>query len=268
MSAPAAAPLAALPMNDWPEVRPHWDALWSAIAARLCEAGVPAPETLTRGLGLMEGWLSPTLVLGQTCGLPYVRHLRRRVTLLGTPDFAVPGCPPGWYDSVVVVRADDPREGTRAFAGARLAVNGADSQSGTQAMMHHVRALPVPHFGRVSTTGAHEASARAVAEGRADIAAIDHTTWRLIAAHRPFAAGLRVMERTDPTPGLPFVAAAGAGAAHADAVAAGVADAPEAAREALGLAGYVRTVPEDYDVIAARDAAARGVSAAHGLARP
>ncbi len=264
MSAPeAAAPLAALPMNDWPEVRPHWDALWSAIAARLREAGVPAPEALTRDLGLMEGWLSPALVLGQTCGLPYVRHLRGRVTLLGTPDFAVPGCPPGWYDSAVVVRADDPREGARAFAGATLAVNGADSQSGAQAMMHHVRDLPAPHFGRVVTTGAHEASARAVAEGRADIAAIDHTTWRLIAAYRPFASGLRVMETTAPTLGLPFVAAAGA--AHADAVAAGVADAPAPAREALGLAGFVRTDPGDYDLIAARDAAARAVSSAHGL---
>ena len=42
-AAPAGGWVAGLPMYDWPEVRDEVDALWSAIARRLGEAGVDAP---------------------------------------------------------------------------------------------------------------------------------------------------------------------------------------------------------------------------------
>ena len=130
--------------------------------------GVPAPERLTRESDLMAGWTDPRLVLGQTCGLPLVRELAGRVALIGAADYGVPGCPPGWYRSAVVVRADDPRESLAAFRGARLAVNGADSQSGWGAMLHHVAPLAEAgrFFGAVSITGAHAASVRASPRAR------------------------------------------------------------------------------------------------------
>ena len=89
----------------------------------------------------MAGWTDPGLVLGQTCGLPFVRELAGRVALVGAPDYGLPGCPPGWYRSAVVVRADDPREALAGFRGARLAVNGSDSQSGWGAILHHAAPL-------------------------------------------------------------------------------------------------------------------------------
>ena len=265
----ASGAVAGLPMYDWPELRAGWDALWAAIRGALRAGGHPAPDALRRDLDGAALWTHPALALAQTCGLPYVRGLRDRVALVGTPDFGVPGCPPGWYRSAVVVRADDPRDGLAAFAGSRLAVNGADSQSGAQAMMHEVASLGASgrFFQEVQVTGSHDASAAAVAGGAADVAALDWVTWRLIRAHRPAARALRVLARTAPAPGLPLIRA-GAGRAPAgvtDAVAAALGGAPASLRDGLGLRGLVRTAPEDYDVLAARDAAARALSAAHGL---
>jgi ABC-type phosphate/phosphonate transport system substrate-binding protein len=47
-----------------------------------------------------------------------------------------------------------------------------------------------------------------VAQGQADIASLDAATWRLIQRYEPFAADLRVIALTKPTPGLPFITAA------------------------------------------------------------
>jgi ABC-type phosphate/phosphonate transport system substrate-binding protein len=58
-------------------------------------------------------------------------------------------------------------------------------------------------------TGGHRLSARAVAEGRADIAALDAVTHMLLLDSDPDISGLRVIAATDPTPGLPFITAPG-----------------------------------------------------------
>jgi ABC-type phosphate/phosphonate transport system substrate-binding protein len=54
-------------------------------------------------------------------------------------------------------------------------------------------------------TGGHMESAVAVAVGRADTAAIDALTWVLITEYEPWAPALREVERTAPTPGLPYI---------------------------------------------------------------
>ena len=74
----------------------------------------PPPAPRSRDVGLMQGWTDPGLVLGQSCGLPLVRELAGRVAVVGALDYRLPGCPPGWYRSAVVVRADDAR-GSGAF---------------------------------------------------------------------------------------------------------------------------------------------------------
>ena len=265
MSGPA-APVAQISMNDWPEVAPAWDGLWSLVRDALRARGLTAPDALDRGRPAREVWTDPGLALALTCGLPFVRGETGAARMLGAPDFAVPGCPPGHYRSALVVRADDGREGLAAFRGARLAVNGPDSQSGAQAIMQTLAESGEGgrFFGAVLRTGAHEGSAAAVAEGRADIAAIDWTTWRLIEAHRPSAAVLRVMEATAPVPSLPFVTALDVPPAR-DAVAEAVAAAPEAVRAPLHLAGFVPWEEADYAVLIARRRMARAVSEAHGL---
>jgi ABC-type phosphate/phosphonate transport system substrate-binding protein len=253
--------LAALPMYDGPVVADAPHRLWAAIRDALRADGIAAPDALDRAIAPMAGWTHPDLVLGQTCGLPFVRDLAGRVALVGALDHALPGCPPGWYRSAVVVRADDPRETLAAFRGARLAVNGFDSQSGWGAMLHHAAPLAGDgrFFGAVAVSGAHRASVTMVAEGGADIAAIDAQSWRLAQRFQPEAARLRVLMLTDPTPGLPLIAAAGADVGrHAAAVRVAIGSLDPAARATLGIAGFVPLRRDDYRPIAVRLAAAEG----------
>lgn len=254
-------PFATLPMYDLAPLRPATAALWAALRDALREAGFVAPDALTPGAathdGLVAQWLSPSLVLGQTCGRPYLADLRGRVTLIGAPDYGGDAGegdnddwdddPPGHYHSVFVTRADDPRDTLEAFRGATFAANGRDSQSGWWAPIGHVGD---GFFGAATITGAHLASARAVRGGRADIAAIDRVTWGLARRHTHETRGLRVVARTAPTPGLPLIAAAHHDATRlADAVERGLATLPPDVREALAIRGFVRLRPADYDVL-------------------
>lgn len=238
--------IAALPMYDWAEVQPATDALWALIRDALAQRGIAAPEVLDREVGLWEAWQDPTLVLGQTCGLPYRSRLHGQVTLIGTPDYGLPDAPAGHYYSHLVVRADTPGS-IEDFQGAVLACNGDDSQSGWAAPLNHIGARGMA-FSRLLVSGAHRNSAAAVADGRADIAAIDAVTWRLLAAHMPdVATRLRIVDRTEPTPGLPLIAGADAdGAAMFAAVAAAIDALPADARAALGLRGIVAIPPGAY----------------------
>ncbi|RMD49479.1 MAG: hypothetical protein D6832_01645 [Alphaproteobacteria bacterium] len=242
-----AAPLAALPMYDWPETAPALDRLWVEVRERLRARGIAAPDALERGIGLWQGWLHPGLVLGQSCALPYREVLHGRVTLVGTADWGLEGAPPGFYYSRIVVRAADRRARLAEFAGARLAINGPDSQSGWGAAFASAAEAGID-FGRILVTGAHRASAAAVAAGEADIAFIDAVTWRLVLRFMPeVAARLRVIGASRPTPGLPFIARAGADAAAIRAaLAEGLAALDSADRELLGMRAILPADPEAY----------------------
>ena len=94
--------------------------------------------------------------------------------------------------------------------------------------------------GPVTVTGAHAASARAVADGLADLAAIDAQTWRLLLRHAGADPAFEIA-RTPPTPGLPLITAL----AHtpeviANAVAQACAALDPATRAALDLQGIVQ----------------------------
>lgn len=260
--------VASLPMYDRPELRGATDRLWSTLREALREEGMAAPEALERGRPMKAVWEDPRLVLSMACGLPLVRGIAAPVAVLGAFDYGVAGAPPGHYRSVVVVRGDDPRGELAAFRGARLALNGYGSQSGWGAILHHAAPLARDgrFFGPALVTGAHAASGRAVAEGAADIAAVDAVSWRLMRRFVPEAAGrLRVLMETDPTPGLPLIAAPGTDVARARrALAAGVAGLEAEVREALGLGGFVALDRADYAVILERitapeESARRGV---------
>lgn len=239
--------IASLGMYDLPPLVPDHDALWALIRDGLRARGIAAPDALTRGAGAYwEAWQHPELVLSQTCGYPFRARLHGKVTLVGTPDYGLPGCPPGYYCSVYVVRAEDPRRAVEDFDGAALAFNDALSQSGWAAPNTDAARRGIA-FGPGPRTDAHLQSARAVAEGRADIAALDAVTWALLVAQGLAPAGLRVLDRTPPTPGLPLIAAAGAdGEATLAAVAGAIAALPAQSRERLHLRGVVRIPAADY----------------------
>lgn len=227
--------IASLGMYDMPPIRAAVDRFWRQIRDALGQG----PNHLTRDLDLWDIWRSPDLLLAQTCGLPYRTALHEAVTLVGTPDYGLPNCPPGYYQSVIVARAEDPRQSLDAFAGARFAYNEALSQSGWSAPIVHLRARGIP-MGNLVQTGAHAASARAVAEGRADLAGLDALTWTLLQEHDPVAGALRVIGRTTPTPGLPYITARSEDASN---LATAITDAMDhlapSDREALHLRGLV-----------------------------
>lgn len=233
--------IASLGMYDFGPAQAANDRLWVLVRDGLRARGIPAPDALTRGEhAYWDTWQSPELTLSQTCGYPFRARLHDRVTYVGTPDYGVEGCPPGYYRSVFVARADDPRQSLRDFDGARFAYNEALSQSGWAAPQTHAAKLGI-RLPPALQSGGHRLSALAVAEGRADIAALDAVTHAMLQAVEPKVAGLRTVALTDPTPGLPYITAAGRDpepifAAFAEAIAA----LPAPDRAALRLKGLVR----------------------------
>lgn len=239
--------IASLGMYDPAPLQAANDAFWVLVRDGLRARGITAPHALTRGeAAYWPAWTAPDLVFSQTCGFPFRARLHAQVTLLGTPDHGIVDCPPGHYCSLYLVRADDPRDALAAFDGATLAYNDALSQSGWAAPVNDAARHGIA-FRSGPATGAHVASARAVAEGRADIAAVDAVTWAILTDTGLAPGGLRVVGRTAPTPALPFVAAAGADAtATFDAIAEAIAALPAETRAALHLHGILRVPAADY----------------------
>lgn len=238
--------IASLPMYHRPELVDAHDRYWTLIRQNLAHADIPSPTDLTRGSDEFETWRDPTLVLSQTCGMPYRNSLHGHVTLIGTPDFGLDGCEPGWGRSAFVVRSDDARSSIEDFAGAVFAYNQAHSQSGYASPYRHVDKLGF-WFTQRHRSGQHLNSARAVADGTADIAAIDAVTWRLIERHEPVAPQLQVIDYTEPTPWLPYISRAGAPQPVLfDAVAQAIADLTTADRDSLGLYGFAHIPAAEY----------------------
>lgn len=228
--------IASLPMYDMPDCRAANDRYWVLVRDELRARGIGAPDALTRGMpDFMAHWQRADLVLSQTCGFPFRAVLQGKVTLIGTPDFSLDGCPPGYYHSVFVVRADDARGDVLAFRDAAFAYNDATSQSGWAAPQTHAAGLGFK-FTPAVKTGGHAVSAQAVLEGQADIAAIDAMTWALLQRNDAGLAGLRVVGRTEPTPCLPYVAALGVNHRAAfDAVSGAIAALDQGDRDLLGI---------------------------------
>ncbi len=200
--------IANLMMYQRAELVDAHDRYWQLIRTHLGTAGIDSPENLSQEAEEFYVWKHPELVLSQTCGMPYRTWLHEKVELVGTPDFGVQGCPPGYYRSALIVRADDPRRDTEAFENAIFGYNQTFSQSGYAAPFWHLAQKGFWFENRLHTEQ-HLLSALAVAEGRADIASLDAVSWRNIAKYEPFAQDLRVLEWTCPTPGLPLITALG-----------------------------------------------------------
>jgi ABC-type phosphate/phosphonate transport system substrate-binding protein len=245
-------------MYDWPEVAWAHDALWAATAERLDKAGLAAPASLERSRSLEEVWRDPDLVLSQTCGFPFATRLRGRVRLVATPAYAVEGCEGPRYSSMIVARRDEAGSRLADFAGRRVAFNTQDSLSGYVALVASMRdeGLAPDAFEWIAT-GSHRASIRAVAEERADVAAIDAVCWALALRHEPQAtAALQIVATTPLRPGLPLITAAErsdreVAAIRAALVHAIAAPATTAAREALMINGLGVLDEWDYVPIAA-----------------
>ena len=186
--------IAQLGMYDWPQLRTAHHQYWTTLRLHLGYG----PENLTWDASdYWAIWQSPDLLLSQTCGLPYRANLHQQVNLIGTPDYGLDGCASGEYNSVIVAQTKRPD-----LQNGILAINDELSQSGWAApWAHGLR----PN--RICVTGGHAASAKAVAMGHATLAAIDAQTWTLLIRYTDWARDLQVIERTAPTPALPYITA-------------------------------------------------------------
>lgn len=238
--------IASLMMYNRPETAKAHDVYWAQIRTSMRKRGIETPEMLSNDAPVFDLWRAPDLVFSQTCGLPYRKFLSEEVAVIGTPDFGIEGCLPGHYNSAVVVRKDDPRQTLEAFADSRLAYNDGNSQSGFGAIHALARGAGF-WFSDMVESGAHHQSAALVAQGDADIAAIDAQTWRYIQRFDAFASELRVLVRTKPTPSLPYITAK---TQDADLMFDAVKEAIEALRAdlraALNLRGIVRLPKAAY----------------------
>lgn len=198
-----------LPMyNVSPRLQRDYEAL---LARVLADAGVGAGEAqLLREPELPALWHRSDLLLGQTCGYPYVSTLRGVASLLATPCFDFPGCDGSDYSSVIVTRAVDGIDALADARGLSAAVNDPHSNSGMNVLRHAVAPLARDgrFFGKVKWTGSHAASLRAVREGEADIAAIDCVTFGYLQQEWPERVqGIKVLQYSAASPGLPLVSA-------------------------------------------------------------
>ena len=203
--------IAGLPMYDFPWIAPALDEFWEELSAKLRRAGLEAPATLSRGPPIDELWRDPELILGQTCGYPYWKSLRDRVVLIATPTYDFEGCEGPRHCSFLVARRGEPRGELADFRGARAAINAYDSNTGMNLFRAVVAPLAEgrPFFKEVVVTGAHAFSLAAVAEGAADIAAIDCVSFALLRRGRPeMVERAQILARSPSSPGLPFIASA------------------------------------------------------------
>lgn len=252
--------IASLPMYDWPELRDATDAWWSGLAFWLRRAGfADVPDRLTRHAELAEIWRNPDLLLSQTCGLPLSRHYLDRLHVVATPCYAAEGCDGPSYSSAILVRDDAGIETLPDLRGRIAACNSADSLSG-----HLALRLVLAGFGRllggVVETGSHAASMVAVAEGRADVCAIDCVTYAIAARHRAeLTRGLRRIAWSPPMPALPYVTGAGRSGGEVTALRAGLRAALQdpglaECRRTLLLAGFELSPSDAYAAISRIDA--------------
>lgn len=238
--------IASLPMYHRPELIDAHNEYWQLIRKYLGEAGIDSPEKLSQDAGELKVWTRPDLVFSQTCSYPYRKLIHKQVTLIGTPDFGVEGCPPGYYRSAFIVRKSDSRENLAEHQNSLFAFNMETSQSGYVAAM----AETVKHgflFQNKICSGGHSNSARLVATKEAEIATIDAVSLKLMEHYEDFYADLKIIDWTTPTPGLPYITAGGAdGAVFFDAVKAALDALSDEARKKLMIKDLIKIPKETY----------------------
>jgi ABC-type phosphate/phosphonate transport system substrate-binding protein len=165
-------------------------------------------------------WKHPDLLLAQTCWGPMEQGLAKHARLVGQPSYdGIEGGQGNLYSSAIVMRRYEQEKGVPApvdgmpripldlIRGKRFAYNSLDSMSGIIALSRDLEAVgeSLEIFSGRIETGAHRMSVVAVAEGQADVCAIDCRTWHLVVRHEPRAKDVRVVGWTGLRNGLPMI---------------------------------------------------------------
>ena len=215
-------PIVSLPMYDLAEVRPATDALWAALRERLRDAGFASvPDELERNGDVVRHWSSERLLFSQTCGYPLTHAFNGKLQPIATPLYDVPGCEGANYRSFVVVAKESTFHTLNDLAGCRATYNTDDSMSGLLALKSVFAPLSGNgrFFGQVVCSGGHRRSMQMVADGSADVAAIDCVTYALLQRHRSgLTDKLRIITEGPLAPSLPYVTAFGRSSQQVEAI--------------------------------------------------
>jgi len=178
-------------MYDWPETAHALDNLWYSIQKKLNSSEVYAPKFLTRGKDAYLTWQDPNLLIGQACGWPYANRLRHYCKPFACIDYDIKDCPPGTYNCVYIGQSKKDirflKDNESLIEAKKIAINSSDSQSGfhvfkeiTKTPSHTAIPESIQYI-----TGSHRNSIKAVAEGNAQIAAVDTICFELARRHDP-----------------------------------------------------------------------------------
>ena len=251
------APLATLSMYDWPETQHAIDIVWSQIQNQLAQREIDAPLSLDRESHPAALWSKPELIIGQTCGWPYANYLKEQVVPFARFHYDLPDCPAGHYNSVYIGHDDDDYDhlvSSQAFEFVeKIAMNSDDSQSGFH-VFAEIAGMPseeaIAKEKRI-VTGAHRNSISAVANGDANIAAIDAIAFELAKHYEPEAVSrIVVLGASKPKPGLPLITSKDN--QHLtpllfEAVSEAIHETPEDVLQTLLIKDVVPAKPSDYD---------------------
>jgi ABC-type phosphate/phosphonate transport system substrate-binding protein len=244
--------LASLAMYPFAHVRDAQDALWAGIRRHLPD-DANAPERLDFETELHASWQRPDLLLGQTCGWPLVTELDGVVEVVGAFAVDVPfATADARYRSMLVARKPISLDDWKATPDVHVARNSTTSLSGWVSLCAVWGGVPP----RVTETGAHLESVRAVAAGSVDVAMIDAVSLQFIAEQEPFAAGrIHVIGHGPTIPCLPLVMAKALASQRDEvraALAAAMADPSlAAARSRLRISGFVPLDASAYEPVRA-----------------
>ena len=173
------------------------------LPMRILEHPFPAP--------LAELWAQPHKAAVFMCGLPFSRSEPQPHLIAAPVPSATEFRGQPMYWSEFIVHADSPHRALSDSFGGRIAFTGTESQSGFAAPLQHLRQAGSgdgPLFREViAPQVTPQGALAAVAEGRADVAAIDAYSLQLLRRYAPeLVANARVVARTEPRPIPPLIA--------------------------------------------------------------
>jgi len=188
------------------ELQHAWQALFDQFRL-LFDDGDRLDENLVFDTG-KSVLRDPGLFIGHTCGYPLMKHLQDAVTPFCVPVFNVSGVEGNLYSSRFIVATDSAISSLADSGGRTAAINSSNSNSGMNVLRHAIAELnpDVPFFTSVINSGGHLQSLTAVAEKRADVAAIDCVSFQFIEDRWPeLTARVRSIGDSVKTCGLPLV---------------------------------------------------------------
>lgn len=168
----------------------------------------------------MSHWLSPDLLLSQTCGYPLVTSLRGRVRLIGRPSYELAHSSGGDHCSLLLCRVDSAVTDLAGFQGSHGLINAQDSNSGMNLLRHTLAGISDRgFFSRLTLTGSHRESMRRLKAGDGDLASVDSVTYDYLARdNSDEIEGLRILARSARSPCLPYITSIRRAPADADSI--------------------------------------------------